>query len=112
MDINMPAVESIFPPYDNVAIVLFKLDNKTIDFSMATRFLLIFGTDTVDTAIDPTAITTTLIEGELKFKLGGLVLTSAGLQQATLVVFDSANPNGQLITCNGDNILSFDIKAC
>lgn len=108
----MPAAESIFPSRDNLALVLFKQDDVAIDFSAATRFLLTFGSDTIDTAIDPTAIVITVVPGQLQFDLGNLTLASTGLQHATLIVFDSAHPNGQVIACIEDKLLSFTIKEC
>lgn len=108
----MAADEEIFPSRDNVSLVLFKQGGTAIDFSVATRFLMTLGTDTVDTAIDATAITITATTGELQFDLGTLGLTSTGKQFATLVVFDPAHTNGQVIACEADENLSFTMKEC
>jgi hypothetical protein len=108
----MAADEEIFPTRDNVSLVLFKQGGVAIDFSLATRFVLSFGTDTIDTAIDAGTITTTATTGELEFDLGQLTLTSTGKQYATLIVFDINHQNGQVLACEADENLSFTIKEC
>ncbi len=104
-------IEQFYPPYDNVALVVFKEDGAEIDFSSATRFIATFGDLTLDTDVTADSIETTLNQGELKFDLSSLVLV-AGQFGVTLVVEDPLHLNGQLITCDNNKNLIFDIKSC
>lgn len=103
--------ENIYDGRNNISLVTFKEDGTPIDFSGATRFLLTLGATIIDTAIDAGSITTTVNQGQLRFDLGGLSIP-AGSEFATLVVFDPAHTDGQVIVCASDKKLSFESKVC
>ncbi len=104
-------IEVVYDNFDNAVLLLFKLDGDPIDFSAATRFVLMVGTVTVDTDISPGSITTTATTGELEFLLGDQDLP-IGRTDVTLVVYDPAHTNGQILTCSEEQALTVDVKEC
>jgi len=104
-------VEIVYDTRNNVALVAFKEGATAIDFASATRFILVLGSNIVDTAITATAITATATTGELKFDLGQLSLP-VGNYAATLTVFDPVHPQGQVLACSDDKLLIFKVRSC
>ncbi|MCK4705142.1 MAG: hypothetical protein KAT90_06660 [Gammaproteobacteria bacterium] len=105
--------EIVYQGRGNVNLVLFKegVNNTPVDFTASTRFVLTLGSDVVDTDIASGSITTTAVAGELKFDLGLLGLT-IGMKYASLVVFDPAHPEGQVLSCPISKNLSFNVVDC
>jgi len=104
--------ETVYIDRDNVSTVLFKSNDVAIDFSAATRFLLILDATVIDSNVLPSVITTTLTLGQIQFKLGDVAIP-AGTYNVKFIVYDGLHPNGQVILCEEDGqILTFIVKAC
>ena len=96
---------------DNTSLVTFQQDGTAIDFSTATRFILKLGTTELDTDTDPTLITTTSTIGQLQFDLGDSGV-SAQEYMASLIVYDPAHPNGQVLVCSSENKFRVIVRDC
>ncbi len=102
-------VESVYKQRDNTNIVNFTDgDGVVLDFSAATRMVLKFeGTVVeVDTDIDPTFIDFSAGGGDITFKLNDVVI-DAGEYSSSLIVYDPAHSDGQIIVHASENELFF-----
>lgn len=105
-------IERVYLNRDNTNVVSFKEDGASIDFTLVTRYLVKFGDQSVeaDTDVD-SSLVTDLGNGQLEFSFGGLALPE-GVYGATVMIFDPAHPNGQVLTCEDDNKLQFQVVDC
>jgi hypothetical protein len=92
-------IEVVHIDRDNPNTIIVYQDGVVIDFSAATRMVLsLVGSSVVaDTNIDSSLINWSLGDGRIKFNLNGLGVSSNTEHFGTLVVYDPAHSNGQVV---------------
>ena len=111
----MSTIEIVYKDRNNPNSVIFKEDGEPIDFNnpvAATRMVLSFKGETViaDTNVDSSLIDWASVEletGEVVFNLNGLDITSNKYLFSTLVVYDPAHLDGQILVHIKDGLLKF-----
>ena len=106
-------IEVVYKNRDNPNTVTFKEGGVVIDFSAATRMVLSFyGSDVVaDTAVDAALIDWTAGGGVVEFNINDLGVVAGRRLPATLIVYDPAHTDGQVIAHATSEDLSFSFVA-
>lgn len=91
-------IETVYLGHDNPNTVVLNHDGSPIDFSAVTRVVCEFEDSTVeaDTDVDANLIDWSLGNGQLVFRFNDLSIP-AGIYLVTLLVFDPAHPDGQVL---------------
>ena len=102
-------IEIVFKQRDNINTVTFTDDSGVLDFAATTRMVLKFegSTESVDTDIDPTFIDFSTGSGVVIFKLGTLTIADDTVLPASLINYDPAHLNGQIIVHAQSGALQF-----
>lgn len=102
-------IETTYLGRDNPNVIEVAEDGVVVDFSATSRMVLSFKGSTVvaDTAVDSTLIDWSLGSGQIQFNLRTLNIPQTIGYSATLVTYDGAHPNGQVIAHSSTSDLVF-----
>jgi hypothetical protein len=106
-------IETVYKNRDNPNTVTFKEDGAAIDFSAATRMVLSFKGSAVvaDTSVDGSLIDWSQGNGVVEFNINDIGITGGCSYSATLVVYDPAHTDGQVIVHEDSQSLIFSFVA-